>query len=232
MIYITGDRHRDFSFLPEFCNRYHTSTDDVLIILGDAAINFYDDRWKDRKLKKKIAKNPITLLCIHGNHDKRPSNVPEYEEREWHGGIVYTEPEFPHILFAKDGEIYDFDGRKAMAIGGARSSDMNYRLRYDLPWFPDEQPSPEIRKYVEEQLQKADWKTDYIFSHTVPYRFIPEEKLLMRTDQDGTDYTTEHWLDRIEERLTYQKWYAGHYHMEKKMGKLRIMYHEIDILVN
>ena len=41
--------------------------------------------------------------------------------KNWHDGVVYYEPEFPNILFAKDGEIYDFDGKKALVIGGAYS---------------------------------------------------------------------------------------------------------------
>lgn len=55
-----------------------------------------------------------------------------------HGGEVYYEPEYPNILFAKDGEIYDFDGKKAIAIGGAYSCDKEYRLLTGLPWFQDE----------------------------------------------------------------------------------------------
>lgn len=56
-------------------------------------------------------------------------------------GIVYCEPEFPNILFAKDGEIYDFDGNKAIAIGGAYSVDKEYRLIVGAHWFCDEHPS-------------------------------------------------------------------------------------------
>lgn len=29
--------------------------------------------------------------------------------KNWHDGVAYYEPEFPNILFAKDGEIYDLD---------------------------------------------------------------------------------------------------------------------------
>lgn len=55
----------------------------------------------------------LTLFRIHGNDEERPFNMDTYEEREWHGGTVYMEPEFPTLLFAKDGEIYGFDGREA-----------------------------------------------------------------------------------------------------------------------
>lgn len=68
--------------------------------------------------------------------------------KEWKGGIVYYEEEYPNILFAKDGEIYDLDGERAMIIGGAYSVDKDYRLMVGEPWFPDEQPSVKIKTYV------------------------------------------------------------------------------------
>ena len=40
MIYITGDTHGDFRRIFDFCMRFETSVDDIMIILGDAGINF------------------------------------------------------------------------------------------------------------------------------------------------------------------------------------------------
>ena len=47
---------------------------------------------------------PITIFAIHGNLEQRPYTIESYKEREWNGGIVYYEEDFPSILFAKDGE--------------------------------------------------------------------------------------------------------------------------------
>lgn len=41
MIYITGDTHGDFSRINDFCFKNKTTTDDIMIILGDAGINYY-----------------------------------------------------------------------------------------------------------------------------------------------------------------------------------------------
>ena len=38
--------------------------------------------------------------------------------------MVYVEEEYPNILFAKDGEVYDFCGKSVMTIGGAYSVDL------------------------------------------------------------------------------------------------------------
>lgn len=89
---------------------------------------------------------PITFFCVHGNHEERPENISTYEEKRWHEGMVYFEEEYPNILFAMDGEIYDFDGEKAIVIGGAYSVDKYKRLSNGQPWFDSEQPDTVRRK--------------------------------------------------------------------------------------
>lgn len=98
-----------------------------------------------------IAALPITLFCIHGNHEQRPYTISSYQEKEWHNGIVYVE-EYPNILFAKDREIFELDGYQTIAIGGAYSIDKMMRVAYGYGWWEDEQPSEEIKQYVEQQL--------------------------------------------------------------------------------
>ena len=71
MIYITGDTHGSFDHIEYFCNDNKTSKSDVLIILGDAGINYYGSK-RDRELKQWISEFPITLFCLHGNHENRP----------------------------------------------------------------------------------------------------------------------------------------------------------------
>ena len=40
-IYITGDKHGTYDDVFEFCYKYKTNSDDILIILGDAGINYF-----------------------------------------------------------------------------------------------------------------------------------------------------------------------------------------------
>jgi len=58
----------------------------------------------------------------------------------------------------------------------------------------------------------------------------PVEVFLPGVDQSMVDKSTEKWLDCIEERLEYRKWYCGHYHTEKKIDRLRIMYKDYAVL--
>ena len=66
-----------------------------------------------------------------------------------------------------------------------------------------------------------------VLSHTVPLKYEPTEVFLEGLDQSKVDRTTEEWLDKIEDRLNYQKWYCGHYHTEKKVDKIEIMFENI-----
>ncbi|MBQ4284611.1 MAG: metallophosphoesterase [Lachnospira sp.] len=228
-IYITGDTHGNFERVADFCESMGTTEEDVLIILGDAGINYFADS-RDESTKRDISEIPITLFCIHGNHEERPYEIDTYEEMEWNGGVVYYEPEFPNILFAKDGEIYDFDGRRCIAIGGAYSVDKYYRLSHGMRWYETEQPTEEIMEYVERQLDKNGWRVDCVFSHTVPEPYEPRWAFIPGLDQSTVDKSTEKWLDRIEKRLDYDRWYAGHYHVESQEGPIRIMFEEFDEL--
>ncbi len=140
-VLVTGDTHGKFERLLIFSQRFGTRKDDLMIILGDAGINYY-------------------------------------------GG--------------KD----------------------------------DEQPSDVTKAYVERQLDNVGWKVDVVLTHTVPYKYRPVEVFLRTIDQDTVDLSTEKWLGDIEERLVYKKWYAGHYHTDKDIDKLRIMYGKVQLFMN
>ena len=225
MTYITGDTHGDFSRFENY-NRYGIGENDVVIVLGDAGLNYYENK-SDRKKKEFVNNLPFITFCVHGNHEKRPFDIPTYIEGGFNGGIVYYEPEFPNILFAKDGEVYDFDGLKCIVIGGAYSVDKEYRLLRGYKWFYNEQPSEEIKQYVESQLEKYDNKIDVVLSHTCPIDYEPIEMFLPGIDQRKVDSSTEEWLGEIEKKLEYRKWYCGHWHTSKKIDKMQFMFEDV-----
>ena len=169
-IYITGDTHGDFDRVVEFCAENGTTHDDVLIVLGDAGLNYWLD-YHDDELKK-----------------------------------------------------------EAIAIGSAYSIDKYYRLRMGIPWFETEQPSEDIMEYVESQLEKADWRVDYVLTHTAPMQYEPVWAFIPGVNQERVDKTTEKWLDSIEQRLDYDYWYCGHYHVDSYEGPVRIMFEDFDEL--
>lgn len=226
MIYITGDKHGNFDGIKEFCVKNSTTKKDVLIILGDAGINYYLNQ-QDKELKDSIALLPITLFCIHGNHEERPNKIPSYTSIKWKNGVVYLEYEYPNILFAKDGEIYELEGTKTIVIGGAYSVDKAYRISTGMIWYASEQPNDKIKKYVEGQLEKLDWSVDLVLSHTCPEKFMPYETFFDVSDQSKIDHSTEKWLDTIENKLNYNYWLFAHFHTEKETDRFSIVYQGI-----
>ena len=226
MILMTGDTHGDFGWIERLCEKIKTTPKDVIIILGDAGINYYGG-VRDEMTKKHLAALPITIFSIHGNHENRPCNIPSYQLMPWHGGEVYVEDAYPNLLFARDGDIYDLGGQKTVVIGGAYSVDKDYRIAMGWNWWPDEQPSDEIKNWVEETLQRRNWQMDMVLSHTVPLKYEPTEVFMPGLDQCRVDKTTENWLDQMEDRLQYLHWYAGHYHTNKDVGQLTILFDEV-----
>ncbi len=84
---------------------------------------------------------------------------------------------------------------------------------------------------MEQALEQLNWKIDIVLTHTTPLKYEPVEVFLPGIDQSKVDKTTETWLDSIEDRLTYSKWYCGHYHTEKQIDKLQIMFNDYAALV-
>mgnify|MGYP002578620355 CR=1 FL=1 len=129
-----------------------------------------------------------------------------------------------------DGEVYDFNGNSCIVIGGAYSVDKYYRLARGWSWFPDEQPSEEIKAKVERVLAERNWKIDIVLSHTGPLKYEPTEVFLPMIDQSTVDKSTEVWLEQIEAKLDYERWYFAHYHTEKEVGKIRIMHNDYTMI--
>lgn len=222
--FLTGDTHGNFNRIDYFCQRFETSKEDILCILGDAGINYYLNK-KDYMLKQVLQDMPITFFCIHGNHEERPFNISTYITKKWNGGIVYYEEEFPNILFAKDGEIYNINGKSVLVIGGAYSVDKEYRILKGWSWFKDEQPSKEIVKYIEKQITKQR-HFDIVLTHTCPIKTEPRHMFLPFIDQSKVDKTTELLLQRIADWITFDNWYFGHFHGHWDNGKYHMLFED------
>lgn len=222
MIYITGDTHRDFSRF----YKLKKDSNNMLIVLGDVGINYYLNE-EDKNYKEYLKKLKLKLLCVRGNHEERPENISTYKEVEMFGGKVFIEEEYSNLIFAKDGEIYNIDGKKILVIGGAYSVDKQYRLLHGYKWFKDEQLT---KKEMDTILDKVKGKHfDIVLTHTCPYKYEPREVFMQGLDQSKVDKSMEHFLDKIEEDINYDKWYCGHYHIEKQVDKLEFMFGRIKI---
>lgn len=228
-VFCVSDTHADFRRIKSFCDRIKTTKEDMLLILGDVGLNYFLDKRDDMN-KEYVENLPITILCIHGNHEERAYNLPSYK-RVYEPRIkayVYKEPSYPSILFIEDGIFYLGD-KKCLAIGGAYSIDKLFRLKAGYRWFESEQPTEEEKEKI---LKIVDGENsfNYIFSHTVPLKFERELKHLFLpfVNQSTVDKSTEEFLDKVEDRIKYDHWYFGHYHADLNLtDKVTILYMSI-----
>ena len=234
-IFITGDTHGDFRRIADFTGQYNTTTDDIMIILGDAGINYFGDT-RDVNLKRMLSTLPITLFCVHGNHEMRPQKVlrdggPSYRLIEWFDerfdGFCWQEPEFQNLLFAHDAQVYYIAGKRCIVIGGAYSVDKYYRISRGMRWFDDEQLDDATKSRVQSTLESLENRIDVVLSHTCPLKYVPAEMFLPYIDQSTVDKSTEEWLDMIEDNISYDHWLCGHYHTDKTIDKMRFLFTDI-----
>ena len=208
--FFTGDFHGHWE---NFANRIaQINTENAaVVVLGDAGFNFYLN-GRDRKLKKKVNDLGIKVYCVRGNHEQRPKLVDgmilAYDEEVENS--VYVEPDFPNILYFRDGGIYKLNERKVLVIGGAYSVDKWYRLQQGWTWFKDEQLNESEREFI---LNVAkDYTFDYIFSHTCPLSWEPTDLFIKGLDQSTVDTTMEVWLEEVRKVAQWDTWLFGHFH--------------------
>ena len=218
---VTGDAHG--AVYQRAQTYYSPSTG--MIIVGDASLNYFlNDRDKAQKQAANSLHMPI--YCVRGNHEQRPEYIPGmikvYDPEV--KGEVYKEPEYPYIHYLLDGGIYDFDGNKTLVLGGAYSVDKEYRLACGYHWFPDEQLSFQERKEIMDNIMGQHF--DVILSHTCPYSLRPTDLFLRGLDQSKVDNTMEVWLEQVREAVSYDRWFWGHYHANRRIDDKHFMLFE------
>lgn len=212
-VYMIADIHGSFKPIRSFFQRVQPKEDDVLIILGDAGLNFWFD-YRDRNLKEKLGKYKVTYFVIRGNHEQRPSLI---YDSNWHiepffGGSVMVENEYPYIKYAADSPFtYEIYGKSVLTLPGAYSVDKYYRLENKHPWFPQEQMSYE-EQFMTRMIVETKKSWDIVLSHTCPICYQPTDLFLSTVNQSLVDNSMEKFLGEIEQNIYYGLWAFGHFH--------------------
>jgi len=245
MIWITGDLHGDMRRIRDFCKDTKTTIDDVIICLGDVGLNYFcgdssikdiNDAfenpeenpaiYRDFKQKNMVAKLPITLFCVRGNHEMRPEGIPDkYAHKEtMFDGEVIIEDKYPNIVYAVDGEVYKFDDKQCLVIGGAYSVDKWYRLGCGRSWFADEILSPEEMDSIYNKLGSHK-DIDIVLTHTSPHSWEKHynDLFIDCVDQETVDKSMEDFLDSVDGKIDYKLWYFGHFHDDKNISDKGVM---------
>jgi len=242
MIYITGDTHGDIRRLStsSFFEQKDMTKDDYVIILGDFGMvwDYKGESRFERHWLDWLEEKPFTTLFIDGNHENH-DRLDAMEVEEWNGGKVHRVR--PSVIHLMRGSVYDIDGLKVFAFGGASSHDIKDGiLEPDDPrikswskdfgrlfrvnkrsWWERELPSEAEMEEGRQNLAAVDWKVDYVLTHCTS----ASTTVLIGGNSYEQDILTR-YLQEIREKLTYKRWFFGHHHIDKQVNAEEICLYE------
>ena len=242
MFYITGDTHgtTDWEKLnttnfPE--QKYMSDYYDFLIIVGDFG-GIWDGAEQDRYVLKAYNQRPFTTLFIDGNHENHDL-LDQYPVEEWNGGKIHKISD--HVIHLMRGQVYNIFGTTFFTMGGAESTDKEYRKEGES-WWVREMPSDEEFEEALRNLEKVNFEVDIVLTHCAPEGYIGKNmsavyssdisRLLANNmagviDRSGNRLTK--FLDSLitEYGLKFKHWYFGHYHRDMNWDKFTLLFSKI-----
>lgn len=219
MIYVTGDLHGrvdikklSSSNFPEGIN---LTRSDYVIICGDFGLIWERNSRKDKYWLSWLDEKPWTTLWIDGNHENFDL-LNEYLVDDWQGGKVHKITD--NIIHLCRGSLFELNGKRVFAFGGAESHDKQYR-RPGRSWWEDEMPTVEEMEYGRKILDSADWNVDIVLTHSLPSRIQND----LFKDHDYPTNALTDYFDKIDSRLDFKTWFSGHYHKSIKYDEKHIL---------
>lgn len=256
MIYITGDTHADFNRFStkKFPEQKEMTKDDIVIILGDFGGIWYDCPEERYRLDW-LSKKPFTICYVGGNHENydRYFHSNEFETIDFHGGKAQRIRD--NIYHLMRGYIFNFEGKKFFAMGGASSHDINdgildasdfesekdfkktcykwykegkmFRVNH-LSWWKEELPNQEEMDFGLKTLIDNDYNVDYVITHCLPQ----EISALISNGTYNSDSLTMYFNKILSSGLKFKHWYCGHYHANMDLfTKFHIRYEQIERII-
>lgn len=242
MIYITGDTHAQFDRFTtkNFPQQKEMTKDDYVIICGDfggiwkkasANNNNEEEYWLDW-----LENKPFTTLFVDGNHENF-DRLKLYPRKRWNNGKVHVIR--PSVLHLMRGYVFNIEDKSFFAFGGGKSHDIQdgildikhynneldmfndykirtyygYRVRINhYSWWKDELPTRHEMNRGIENLKKVGFNVDYVISHCLP-SFVSNSLF-----ENDSDKLTDYFSDLVKKYgLRFNRWFSGHYHLEKEL---------------
>lgn len=247
MFYITGDTHgmTDWEKLnttnfPE--QKYMSDYYDFLIIVGDFG-GIWDGAEQDRYILKAYNQRPFTTLFIDGNHENHDL-LDQFPVEEWNCGKVHKISD--RVIHLMRGQVYNIFGTTFFTMGGAESTDKEYRKDGES-WWAREMPSDEEYEEALRNLEKVNFEVDIVLTHCAPEGYIGKNmsavyssdisRLLANNmagvvDRSGNRLTK--FFDSLitEHGLKFKHWYFGHYHRDLDWENFSLVFSRIKSLQN
>lgn len=228
-VFVTGDVHGgcDMQKLYDWDSAVGESldADDYLIVAGDFGYPWDYSRGECDEIAWLEAR-PYNVLFVDGNHEQ----FAHWETRPlemWHGGLTQRLSEDSPIRRLCRGELFELGGSCVFVLGGAASTDMDWRTP-GIDWWPQELPSEEELAHADEVLAGCGWKVDYVITHTCSNRMLPYALYPDKTWQTPERDRFTGYLDTLEDRLAFRRWYFGHFHRDRDLDDTHtVLYNEV-----
>lgn len=177
-----------------------------IIVLGDFGVGFgrpHSMGHQYQRVKRRLEEYNIVIWTIRGNHDD-----PEWFDRKH---------DFDRLHFLPDYSIIEIGGYSVYPIGGAISTDRNWRVKEQEKmktkiWWPGE------------GVVKKDGghpaKVDIIISHTAPIQFSPIPSRYDDMDLELYEEILEErrYLGSLVTEINWGRWFYGHFHQHNYWG--------------
>lgn len=230
MIYVTGDTHGEIT---RFSSRRFKARDfrltegDYLIICGDfGGVWFWPESPfynRDVYIQKWFANKPWTTLFVDGNHENHHM-LATYPLEEWKGGYVHHIVK-DKVIHLTRGQVFNIEGKKIFTMGGAASHDKEHR-KANIDWWAEEIPNAAEYDTALKNLEKHDYRVDYIISHCAPETIAAKVLGDFLYPDDICSETK--FFEILKDNVEYSNWYFGHYHKDFTIDlKHTCLYHQI-----
>lgn len=201
---VTGDTHGDLNFKRIF--QAKRLEYDLLIICGDFGY-IWNGSLKEQRQLDYLNKIGVKVLFVDGNHENF-NVLNEYPVSEMYGGKVQIIRD--NIVHLMRGEYYTIDNKTFWCMGGANSTDKEYRVE-GKSWWKEELPSENELQYGIDNLKKHNNKVDYILTHASPSNMLKYIGGEYRKDALTTWLQWSIWMNTFG---LSKKWFAGHMHID------------------
>ena len=241
MNYITGDCHSTFEKLSRkrFPEQREMTGKNRLFCTGDFGLLWNTMPNGEEVYWKRILNNKkFEIYFVDGNHENFDRLYSESVIIDRYGGKMRKISENIYLLMR--GEVYEIDGKLYSAMGGASSHDFDciinkklypnieeyrielqrlrqkgikYRILGESYWYEELPSEAEMSNWLL-NLNKVNYKVDYVITHCAPLSILKQLRCIRFEDNSLTRL-----FDSVLERLSFKRWYCGHYHQDVDVNK-------------
>lgn len=251
MVYITGDCHADWTRfgMKEFPDQKDMTRDDFIIVCGDFGL--WNKSKKEEWWFDWFEQKSFTLLFVDGNHENFDRLYgDEFEVVDFYGGKAHKIRE--NVYHLMRGYIFELCGKKFFAFGGASSHDIHdgildpadystkeefaavykeWRDSYKMfrvnhvSWWEQELPSHSEMNRGQAVLGASEMNVDYVITHCLP------QSVASMLGFFTPDRLTKYFDGLLEAGMRFDRWFCGHYHINRNVGQYTILYEKIERIV-